>query len=135
MDTLLIGSDGVIDTSKEHELISIWNESLAFTIKGKASHPNSNYEYDQETSSVRMNIAEGGFSVHIYGKDSELDNVGAGVLKINSKPLFFEQRNYSITVEFTKSKPEDTVEFWHESKLIREKITETGKLHRDKRLG
>lgn len=132
MDTLLIGSDGVIDTSKEHELISIWNESLAFTIKGKASHPNSNYEYDQETSSVRMNIAEGGFSVHIYGKDSELDNVGAGVLKINSKPLFFEQRNYSITVEFTKSKPEDTVEFWHESKLIREKITETGKLHRDK---
>ncbi len=131
MDTLLIGSD-VVDSTKEHELISVWNERLAFTIKGKASHLNSNYEYDQERSSVKMHVAEGGFSVQIYGKSSCLENVESGILQIKSIPLFFEQRNYTVTIEFSKGKQEDKVEFWHDSKLIREKITETGKLNRDK---
>lgn len=131
MDTLPTGSD-VVDTSKEHELISVWNDRLAFTIKGKASHPNSNYEYEDETSSVKMNVMEDGFSMHIFGKDSELENINTGFLQIKTKPMFFEQRNYTVSIEFFKDKPEDNVEFWHESRLIREKITETGKLHRDK---
>lgn len=81
---------------------------------------------------MKLNVMEGKFSVHIFGKDSELENANAGLLQIKTKPLFFEQRNYSVSIELSKEKPEDKVEFWHESRLIREKITETGKLHRDK---
>ena len=132
MDTLLIGSDDVVNTSVEHELISVWNDRLAFTIKGKASYPNSNFEYDQDASSVKMFMTEGKFSVHILGIGNDLENVDKGLLEIKSRPLFFEQRNYTIAIEFYKKKSDDKVEFWHDSKLIREKITETGKLNRDK---
>jgi len=131
MDTLLTGSD-IVDTTREHELISVWNEYLAFTIKGKASHPNSNYEYVEEKSSVKVHVSGGEFSVRIFGKNDDFENVDDGFFYSKSRPLFFEQRNYTIAIEFYKNKPEDIVEFWHESKLIRDKITETGKLNRDK---
>lgn len=123
MGTLLTGSS--VKTSKEQELLCVENERIAFTIKGKASHPNSNIEIDQKISVVKGFLATDHFCVSIYSEDKK-ENVGKYFVE-KIAPLFFEQRNYEICIEYDKENQTDEITFWHDNINIREKITPTGK--------
>lgn len=123
MDILLTGSNMKI--SKEQELLCVENERLAFTIKGKASHPNSNIEVKHRISVVKGFFATDDFRVSIYSEVKE-ESCGQFFTK-KVVPLFFEQRNYEICIEYTKNNPDEEITFWHDNINIREKITPTGK--------
>ena len=128
MDTPLIGSS--IKESKEQELICIKNSRLALTIKGKASHPNSNIETIDKSSSVKCFLITDDFTVSVYPDDKEYREGYFFERKI--QPLFFEQRNYEICIEYEKERVDDTIKFWHENVNVRNKITPTGKLNQNK---
>ncbi|MCF8019480.1 MAG: restriction endonuclease-like protein [Vallitaleaceae bacterium] len=128
MDTLLTGSS--VSLSKEQELICIENATLALTIKGKASHPNSNIESLETISGVKAILAADDFSVSVFPEHKE--TIHGKILVKKIKPLFYEQRNYEICIEYIKVNPNDRVIFWHENINIREKVTTTGKLNQEK---
>jgi predicted component of viral defense system (DUF524 family) len=123
MDTLLTGSN--VKLSNVQELICVENERLTLTIKGKASHPNSNIEIDQKISAVKGFFATDNFCVSIYSEGMK-ENIGKHFVK-KIAPLFFEQRNYEICIEYDKENPSDEITFWNDNVNIREKITPTGK--------
>lgn len=123
MDTLLTGSN--VKFSKEQELLCVENERLAFTIKGKASHPNSNTEVKNKISVVKGFFATDDFSVSIYPEAKE-EGFGKFLTK-KIMPLFFEQRNYEICIEYIKNNTDEEITFWHDNINIREKINPTGK--------
>ncbi len=115
MDTPHIGS-------KVQELICIDFDNIVITIKGNPSHPSTNIQNTEDISSLSI-AADENFGVSLLGgnRESPVEKV---VNVDNLSPLFYEQRNYEIVIEYSEG---NTVEFWHENNHIRKSVTRTGK--------
>lgn len=116
------------------ELISIRNGALAMTITGKAGSWESRERDDgfSNSSLVKCQLRDEGVHVFICGKEVEGTEDKDGIFKWETMPLFFEQQNYTIEIEYEKQNPQDKVTFWHENSNIRQQITETGKLRQER---
>ena len=137
MGTLLTGSDQ--KGNKEQELISITASGrLAFSISGKPSHPYSDTLQAEAMTPVRAYFTNGLYEVSIFnGSESiKCGSYGRGALPQfyeSNIPLFYEQRSYLFTLVYQKENPDDKVELWHESKLIRDAIKDLEKLNKNER--
>ena len=136
MVTQPTGSDKKGDT--EIELLSITSKGyLSLVISGKPSHPYSDLLQAEETIPVRVIFAgKNSYDLQIFnGSVTEIhEGFGkGGSFQFAKKniPLFYEQRAYQFTLAFVKEDPEDTIELWHENKLIRNAIKDVEKLKRD----
>lgn len=136
MDTQPTGSDKNGNT--EVELLSITSkEHLSLVISGKPSHPYSDLLQAEETVPVRVIYAgTASYDMQLFNGSGTQKYEGfgkGGPLQFAKKniPLFYEQRSYQFTLAYAKECPEDTVELWHESKLIRNAIKDVEKLKRD----
>lgn len=110
--------------SKIEELICIKTSRIALTIKGKATYISSDEVIMDKISMIKLQSQNDNVGVYFLNeKTCSLNN--ENIVKKKTTPLFYEQRNYEIIVEFDKK---DKVEFWHENINIRNKITESGKL-------
>lgn len=111
--------------SRSQEIIYIECEAVSLTLKGSISSMPTASLSDREVSSVKV-VAEGSFDMHICEVCVLQQEVGSGMVYQNT-PLFLEQRNYELIIEADSC---DGIEFWHENKNIRDKVTITGKRNR-----
>ena len=103
-----------------NELIYIRTDKVSVTIKGNASHPSApGIEYTDEVSTLKVQCREG--VEELVVKEVKL-NADEPIHKVI--PIFFEQKQYEIILEGTEG---NSVSFWHDNKLIRDKITKASK--------
>lgn len=137
MVTQPTGSDNSGNT--EVELLSITSKNhLSLVISGKPSHPYSDLLQSEVTIPVRVLYAgTASYDMQVFNGSEikKYEGFGKGGPKqfaAQNIPLFYEQRAYQFTLSYIKEKPEDTVELWHESKLIRDIIKDVEKLNRER---
>ena len=137
MDTQHTGSNNIGST--EQELVSITSSGhLSLVISGKPSHPYSGLLKEERTVPVKVFFpGSNPYSIQVYNGPDLVNSkeFGRGDSHLYSEqnvPLFYEQRIYQFTLSFMKQKPEDTVEIWHESLLIRNAFKDVEKLNREK---
>ena len=105
-----------------NELVYIETNKVCLTIKGKATYPsNPGVEYSEEISSIKLKCSD---LIKEYNLKNQQQKKEKSI--IQTTPLFFEQNQYEIVIEGTG---ENSVSFWHSSKLIREKITPSSRHH------
>lgn len=98
------------------ELVYIATDKVNVTIKGNASHPSApGVEYLEKSSILKTYCSDRIKTIMI--KNEELD--GSKPMQ-RLTPIFFEQSSYEIIVEGTEG---NSVSFWHENKLVRDKVT------------
>ncbi len=118
MASLRIGSD---------ELVYIQTEKVRVTIKGKASHPDSQgVECEERDSSLQV-FCNDPFDIDLKGNPIEFmdqSNKNSAVKKFKTIPLFYEQQSYEIVIE---SVVDESISFWHDNYNIRQQITAVGR--------
>lgn len=109
---------------KEEDLVFIVTEKLDFTIKGMPCHPKAeSLNLNKDASSQLRVWCEELLNVKVFLQEE--NTIVPAV--IQTKPLFFEQQNYEIVIE---NKGRDSIEFWHENNLFRDKVRPVGKSQR-----
>lgn len=137
MDTQHTGSNNI--GRIEQELVSITSSGhLSLVISGKPSHPYSGLLQEERTVPVKAFFpGSNPYSIQVYNSpdlvnSKEFGRSDSHIYSEQNVPLFYEQRIYQFTLSFIKQKPEDTVEIWHESILIRNSFKDVEKLNREK---
>lgn len=118
MDSLRTGSD---------ELVYIQTDKVSVTMKGQASHPNTQgTEYRVKESFLKV-FCDEIYEINLIG-DAEpvLEQVigNACLGEYRTVPIFYEQQRYEIVIE---SLGDCSVEFWHDNYNIRNKVTSVGR--------
>ena len=118
MDSLRTGSD---------ELVYIQTDKVSVTMKGQASHPNTQgTEYRVKESFLKV-FCDEIYEINLIG-DAEpvLEQVigNACLGEYRTVPIFYEQQRYEIVIE---SLGDCSVEFWHDKYNIRNKVTSVGR--------
>lgn len=115
MGSRLIGSD---------QLLSLQSELLDLTIKGSTKLAYSHKDEGDISSFIRVK-SKAGFDVILLDSEPFKISVSDGhsTFSINTAPLFFEQFSYELILE---TRPGHSLEFWHNSQLLRKKISSVG---------
>lgn len=118
MASLRTGSD---------ELVYIQTDRVSVTIKGQASHPNTQGAEQVERESFLRVFCDESYEINLKG-DAEsvservIGNACLGEYRI--VPIFYEQQRYEIVIE---ALDDAVVEFWHDNYNIRSKVTAVGR--------
>lgn len=122
MDLLHTGSD---------RLVYINTDKVEVVIKGSATHPkfpNSGFQDKKSTFKIFCNQD---FSLDLTSCDTGCKNIvnknGIHVGEYTSAPIFYEQQQYELVIEAAEGY---TVEFWHDSPIIRNKVSKVGRNNR-----
>ena len=109
------------------ELVYIQTEKVSVTIKGQASHPNTQGAEHIEKESFLKVFCDESYEINLKGDAEPVSEqvIGSACLgEYRTVPIFFEQQRYEIVIE---SLGDNTVEFWHDNYSIRSKVTTVGR--------
>lgn len=109
------------------ELVYIQTDKVSVTIKGQASHPNTQgAEYSEKESFLKV-FCDEVYEINLKGDAEPVSEqvIGNACLgEYRTVPIFYEQQRYEIVIE---SLCDYAVEFWHENYNIRNKVTAVGR--------
>lgn len=118
MASLRTGSD---------ELVYIQTDKISVTIKGQASHPNTQgAEYSENESFLKV-FCDEVYEINLKGDAEPISEqvIGNACLgEYRTVPIFYEQQRYEIVIE---SLGDYAVEFWHDNYNIRNEVTAVGR--------
>lgn len=112
---------------KEQELIYINTEKFDLIIKGKPCHPKFEALNKSDSVSNLSVMCKSLYSIEVAlfpDCKAERDNGIAQLINYKTIPLFFEHQNYEFIIE---NKGDFDIFFWHENRLIREKVGIVGR--------
>ena len=109
------------------ELVYIQTDKVSVTIKGQASHPNTQgAEYSEKESFLKV-FCDEVYEINLKGDAEPVSEqvIGNACLgEYRTVPIFYEQQRYEIVIE---SLDDYAVEFWHDNYNIRNKVTAVGR--------
>ena len=108
----------------EQELLYIDTPKLNMIVKGKPCHPKFESIGLKEHCSKISVLCCDEYKIDFPNNEEDGDKLLSQITVLKTIPLFFEYQNYELIIE---KKEEADIVFWHDNKLIREKIGEVGK--------
>ena len=118
MASLRTGSD---------ELVYIQTDKVSVTIKGQASHPNTQGAECTEKDSFLKVFCDEHYEIDLKGDAEPVSEqvIGNACLgEYRTVPIFYEQQRYEIIIE---SLGDHAVEFWHDNYNVRNKVSSVGR--------
>ncbi|WP_278886083.1 restriction endonuclease-like protein [Ruthenibacterium lactatiformans] len=112
------------------ELVYIQTDKVSVTIKGQASHPNTQGSERTEKESFLKVFCDENYEINLKGDAEPVSEqvIGNACLgEYRTVPIFYEQQRYEIVIESFGDK---SVEFWHDNYNIRNKVTAVGRSSR-----
>lgn len=109
------------------ELVYIQTDKVSVTIKGPASHPNTQGAEHAEKESLLKVFCDESYEINLKGDAEPVSErvIGNACLgEYRTVPIFYEQQRYEIVIE---ALDDNIVEFWHENYNIRNKVTAVGR--------
>lgn len=109
------------------ELVYIQTDKVSVTIKGQASHLNTQGVERTEKESFLKVFCDESYEIHLKGdaepvSEQVIGNAYLGEYK--TVPIFYEQQRYEIVIEALN---DAAIEFWHDNYNIRNKVTAVGR--------
>ena len=111
------------------ELIYLYTDKIAITLKGQSTHPNFQQAQYTETKSDFKVFCKDEFSLSIAGYQDSISptlNGSAYTGMYITAPIFYEQQNYEIIIEATDN---HSIAFWHDNIHIRNKVSLASRKH------
>lgn len=109
------------------ELLYIQTEKISVTIKGQASHPNTQgVEYSEKDSLLKI-FCDETFEITLKGDNEPVSEQVIGNScrgEYQTIPIFYEQQRYEIIIE---SLGDHIIEFWHVNYNVRNKVSPVGR--------
>lgn len=112
------------------ELVYIQTDKVSVTIKGQASHPNTQGAERTEKESFLKVFCDENYEIDLKGDAKPVSEqvIGNACLgEYRTVPIFYEQQRYEIVIESLGDK---AVEFWHDNYNIRNKVSAVGRSSR-----
>jgi len=110
-----------------NELVYIQTDKVSVTIKGQASHPNTQGAEHAEMDSFLKVFCDETYEIDLKGDAEPVSEqvIGNACLgEYRTVPIFYEQQRYEIIIE---SLGDCAVEFWHDNYNIRNKVSAVGR--------
>lgn len=116
MDTLLTGS--------KNNILRFSGKGLVVNISGDIREPFSDKPSAESASRVECNLFASNSSSELSILDAQPVSFVGSCYEEKTRPLFFEQTPYTVSIVVEIDNEGDAVQFWHENKYLREAVKE-----------